>query len=181
MKNILFPLILFPSTLRLSAQELPEYNNSATAWNSKINKSISLSLEEGMSSMKLGAGNFIPMGSLFTKNKFVLRFQGAKSSARLMAEDTLRLFAKIDKDINPSGLFKIYRTSIVNDNREVLAMTTSVKGGAQRSEGDFIYTLKKISPGIFSLKIVGTKPGDELFVYIGTHDHAMAKLTLGID
>jgi hypothetical protein len=120
------------------------------------------------------------MGALFSKNKTVIQFKGEKSPARISSEDTLRIFAKIDKDVNPNGLFKIYKSTVKNGNREVLAMTTSLKG-ANRSDGNFLYTMKKISPGIFLVKVFGPKSGDELFFYIGTHETSMAKLTLGID
>ena len=165
----------------LHAQELPEYNNSAIAWNSKNNKSVPLAQEDGLRSQKVGAGQFVPMGGLFAKNKTVMKFEGEKSNARITADDTLRVFAKIDKDINPNGLFRVYKSVIRNGNREVLAMTTSAFKGAQRNDGDFPCTFKKISPGIFLVKVVGPKSGDELFFYVGTHENALAKLTLGID
>lgn len=176
----LLPLTLLLTIKVASAQTLPEYNNSAVAWNNKTNSSVPLSPEEGLRSTKIGAANFVPMGSLFAKNKTVLRFQGTRSSARIAADDTLKIFVKIDQNMNPNGLFKLFRATIKNGNREVLAMTTSIKG-AERSDGDFLYTITKISPGIFLVKAVGPKSGDELFFYIGTHDTAMAKMTLGID
>lgn len=180
MKHNYLVTIFILSVSSSMAQELPEYNNSATAWNSHNNKSVQLVQEEGLRSTKLGAGNFVPMGSLFAKNRTIVQFQGEKSNARTAVEDTLRIFAKIDKDINPNGFFKIYRTTKKNGNREVLAMTSSIKG-AQRSDGDFPYTIGKVSPGIYIVKVIGVKSGDELIFYIGTHDTAMAKLTLGID
>jgi hypothetical protein len=182
MKKIIYTSVCLSLLIsfELWSQEMPEYNNSAIAWNSKINKSVQLQQEEGLRNTKLGAGNYIPMGGFFAKNKVVLVFQGEKSIARITSEDTLRIFAKIDKDVNPNGLFKVYRATIKNGNREVLAMTASIKG-AQRSDGDFPCTYTKVSPGTFLVKIIGPKSGDELFFYIGTHETAMAKLTLGID
>jgi len=174
MKPILLSLALIACTFHLNAQELPEYNNSATAWNSKTNKSSPLIPEDGLQKTKTA-------GAIIGKVKVVLQFQGAKSKARISAEDTLKIFAKVDKDTNPEGLFKIYKTTIVNGNREVLIMKTSVGRGAERSDGDYTYTIKKISPGIVRLNILNVKPGEELFFYIGTHQSSLAKLTLGID
>lgn len=156
------------------AQELPEYNNSAVAWNSKTNESVPLLPEDGLQKTKTA-------GAIIGKVKVVMQFQGTKSKARITAEDTLKIFAKVDKDTNPEGLFKIYKTTIVNGNREVLVMKTSVGRGAERSDGDYTYNLKKISPGIVRVDILNVKPGEELFFYIGTHQSPLAKLTIGID
>jgi hypothetical protein len=156
------------------AQELPEYNNSATAWNSKTNQSVSLSPEEGLRKNKTA-------GAMIGKVKVVMQFQGLKSRARISGEDTLKIFAKVDKDTNPQGLFKIYKASITNGNREVLVVKSSIGRGVERSDGDYIYTIKQISSGIVRVNIPNVKSGDELLFYIGTHESSLAKLTLGID
>lgn len=163
---------------------MPEYNNSAIVWNSKANISVQLSPEETVRKDKLNSAYKIPYGALFSKKavvKTTLQLQGPKSKARTAAEDTLKIYAKIDKDVNPLGIFKIYRATIENNNREVQVMQTSKKGNVDRSDGDFQYTIDKIAAGIFLVKVVGPKSGDELFFYIGTHETPMAKLTLGID
>jgi len=174
MKIISLVAILSSITCGLFAQELPEYNNSAVAWNSRTNQSVALQPEEGLRKDKIA-------GAMIGKVKVVMQFSGRKSIARIGAEDTLKIFVKVERDTNPQGLFKIYRTSNNNGNREVLVMKSSIGRGATRFEGDFPYAIKKISPGIFRLDILNVKSGDELFFYIGTHDSALAKLTLGID
>ncbi len=174
MKHICITFLAAIITFSIQAQELPEYNNSAIAWNSKTNQSVPLTQEEGLRKDKVA-------GAMFGKVKVVMQFQGPKSIARIGAEDTLKVFAKIDKDTNPQGLFKIYKASITGGNREVLVMKSSIGHGAQRSDGDYTYSLKKVSPGIYKLSIPNVKSGDELFFYIGTHESSLAKLTLGID
>lgn len=169
-------LFIFLSTVVaiVKAQEFPEYNNSATAWNSKMNQSVPLSPEEGLRKNKTA-------GAMIGKVKVVMQFEGAKSKARIAAEDTLKVFAKVDKDTNPHGLFKIYKASINNGNREVLVVKSSLGRGVERSDGDYSYTIKKISPGIIRVNIPNVKSGDELLFYIGTHESSLAKLTLGVD
>jgi hypothetical protein len=163
------------------AQVIPEYLYSATAWSSKSNISVALSQEEGLRKQKANAINAIPMGSLFAKNKVVLKFQGTKSNSRIAFDDTLKIFTRIEETINPQGFFKIYKATKKGENREFLGMTYSLAQGADRSNGDLNYVIRKISPGIFEVEVVGTKPGDELLFYIGRHEKQMASLTLGID
>jgi|GEM_PF-5686248 len=157
-----------------TAQQLPEYVNSATAWNSNSRQSVSLVPEEGIRKDKMG-------GAMIGKAKVVMLFKGEKSQARIKAQDTLKIFVNIDKETNPQGLFKIFKASITKGNREVLVMQTSIGRGLERLDGNYSYTMKKISPGIFVLNIPQVKVGEELLFYIGTHDTSLAKLTLGID
>src|SRR5689334_22430840 len=110
MKSILLFASLSTMVAIVKAQELPEYNNSATAWNSKANQSVTLSPEEGLRKNKTA-------GAMIGKVKVVMQFQGPKSKARIAAEDTLKIFVKVDKDTNPEGLFIIYKASINNGNR----------------------------------------------------------------
>jgi len=166
------------------AQTLPEYNNSGAAWNSKTNITVPLTPEETIRKDKINSAYKIPYGALFSKKaamKTVMQLQGPRSKARVSSEDTLKIFAKIDKDIDPKGVIKIYKANIENNNREVNAMQVSKKGDVERSDGDYTYSLRKISPGVFRVDIIGAKAGDELLFYIGTHEMALAKLTLGID
>jgi len=175
MRKFLFLFVGLTNVMSIvKGQELPEYNNSATAWNRKLNQSVPLSPEEGLRKNKTA-------GAMMGKVKIVMHFDGAKSKARIAAEDTLKIFAKVDKDVNPQGLFKIYRASISGGDREVLVLKSSLGKGVERSDGDFPYTVKKISPGIVRVNILNVKPGDELLFYIGTHETSLAKLTLGID
>lgn len=165
------------------AQELPEYINYATAWNSTTNTSTPLAQEEGESKTKVGAQVFLPTAPL-AKHKLVMKFSGLKSVSRIKAEDTLKIFVKIDKETNPEGLFKIYKAKVKSSIREVLYGTFNVNSGTNRLDGDFSYTIKKISPGVFRLSVVGPKSGDELFLFLSSHDSNekfLAKLSLGID
>ena len=112
MKNTYYALLdAFLISFSSLAQELPEYNNSAVAWNSRTNQSAPLIPEDGLHKTKTA-------GAIIGKVKVVMQFQGIKSKARITAEDILKIFAKIDKDTNPEGLFKINKTTIVSGNRE---------------------------------------------------------------
>lgn len=183
--KIYFLAVGLSMTLALTrAQVMPEYNNSATAWNSKANTYAQLMPEETIRKDKMNSAYKIPYGALFSKKaamKTTLQLQGPKSKARIAFEDTLRIFTKIDKDIDPKSIIKIYRANVKNNNREINAMEVSKKGEVERSDGDYVYSLKKLSPGVFQVDVVGVKPGDELVFYIGTHQMATAKLSLGID
>lgn len=179
---LVYSLIL--SAFLSQAQILPEYNNSAIAWNSKANIAVPLTPEETIRKDKMNSAYKIPYGALFSKKaamKTIMQLQGPRSKARISSEDTLKIFAKIDKDTDPKGVIKIYKANIENNNREVNAMQVSKKGEVERSDGDYSYSLRKVSQGVFRLDVIGTKPGDELLLYIGTHEMAVAKLTLGID
>ncbi|GHN02570.1 hypothetical protein WSM22_40590 [Cytophagales bacterium WSM2-2] len=172
MTKALYSLILsFFSVAVCTAQQLPEYVNSATAWNGVSKQSVALTPEEGIRKDKAMIG----------KAKVIMLFRGEKSQARIKAQDTLKIYVNIDKETNPQGLFKIYKSTVVKGNREVLVMQTSVGRGVERFDGDHSYTAKKLSPGIFVLNIPEVKAGEELFFYIGTHETSLAKLTLGID
>jgi hypothetical protein len=173
-KIIYLPLLSLFCVAVCSAQELPQYINSATAWNQATHQSVPLAPEEGIRKDKMG-------GAMIGKTKVIMLFKGEKSQARIKAQDTLKIFVNIDKETNPQGLFKIYKSAIVKGNREVLAMQTSIGRGLERFDGDHSYTIKKISAGIYMLGVPKVAAGEELFFYVGTHDTSLAKLTLGID
>jgi hypothetical protein len=165
-------------------QELPEYNNSATTWNSRTNVSTPLAPEETVRKDKINSSYTVPYGSLFSKKAYMkttMQLNGPKSKARATAEDTLRIFVKIDQNTDPKSIIKIYKAAVENNNREASVMQISKKGEVQRSDGDYTYDLKKILPGVFRVNVVGVKAGDEILFYIGTHEAALAKLTLGIE
>ena len=167
-----------------NGQQLPEYNNSATAWNSKSNVSTPLTPEEAVRKDKMNSSYNVPYGSLFSKKaamKTFMQLNGPKSKSRTVADDSIKIFVKIDKDTDPKGVIKIYKTALENNNREAYVMQVSKKGEVQRSDGDYNYSLNKMSPGLFQVNVVGVKAGDELLFYLGTHEAALAKLTLGID
>ncbi len=180
--NIFFKTLLIVCFFSSSwAQVMPEYVNSANAWDTKNKKSVPLTPEEGLNSFKFSAANFVPMGGLFAKNKAMVKIKGAKSASRVAYNDTLKIIAQIDPSVNPAGLFKIFKATVKSDKREFTGMTQSLTKGVDRSDGDYKYTIDKISHGFFLISVLGTNHSDELFFYIGTHEKQMASLTLGID
>jgi len=184
MKSIFLFISLSSVVAIVKAQELPEYNNSATAWNSKTKISIPLTPEETVRKDKMNSAYKVPYGALFSKKaavKTTMQLNGPKSKARITAADTLRIFVKIDKDIDPVSVIKIYRATPIDNAREVQVMQVSKKGDVERSDGDFMYFLKKLNPGVFQVNVLGTKASDEILFYIGTHESSLAKLTLGVD
>jgi hypothetical protein len=184
MRSILLSSFLSTVVVIAKAQELPEYNNSATAWNSKTKVSVPLTPEETVRKDKMNSAYKVPYGALFSKKaavKTTMQLNGSKSKARITAEDTLKIFVKIDKNIDPKSVIKIYRATAIDNMREIQIMQISKKGNVERSDGDFMFILKKLNPGVFQVDVLGIKTRDEILFYIGTHEASLAKLTLGVD
>jgi hypothetical protein len=152
----------------------PEYVNNAIVWEKSFNMTRELELAKTNTLSKFSGTNFLPGGSLYAKNKFGFSIQGAHSNTNVSASDSTTLVVKINPDLNPKGLLFVFMMEVneKKDRREVIIGYYKMGSMVYTDDKQIVYKLKKIDPGIFTLKFNGQLRG-EFVLQIGTYSNSV--------